>query len=56
MQDVPVKSVKVAELLDDNGRRVLDVTAEGEPTPWDVLGLLLFALVVQVRDLGGPEP
>lgn len=41
--DLPVRSVTIAEVIDDQGRRVIEITTEGEPSVWDVLGFLHYA-------------
>jgi hypothetical protein len=51
-RDVSVHSVTVAEVFDSEGQRVIEVSTDGEPSVWDVLGLLEYAAEVgreQVR-------
>jgi hypothetical protein len=56
MPDLPVRSVTIAEVIDDNGRRVIEITTDGDPSVWDVLGFLHYADEVsrmQIRQADG---
>jgi hypothetical protein len=53
VSDLPVRSVTIAEVIDPAGRRVIEITTDGEPSVWDVLGFLHYADEVsrqQIRD------
>jgi hypothetical protein len=43
VSDLPVRSVTIAEVIDPAGRRVIEITTDGEPSVWDVLGFLHYA-------------
>lgn len=42
MSDLSVKSVLIAEVIDMDGRRFMEINTHGDPTTWDVLGMLAF--------------
>lgn len=51
--DLPVREVTVREVISPEGQRVIEVTTEGEPSVWDVLGMLDYAAEVarqQIRE------
>lgn len=53
--DLPVRSVTIAEVIQDDGRRAIEISTDGEPSVWDVLGFLGYADEVcreQIRDSG----
>jgi hypothetical protein len=43
MPDLPVRSVTIAEVINDEGQRVIEITTDGDPSVWDVLGFLDYA-------------
>jgi hypothetical protein len=43
VNDLPVRSVTIAEVIDDRGQRVIEITTDGDPSVWDVLGFLHYA-------------
>jgi len=42
--DYTVHSVTVSEVMNSDGERCIAVTHEGDPSVWDVLGLLGWAM------------
>jgi hypothetical protein len=56
MPDLPVRSVTIAEVINDDGQRVIEISTDGEPSVWDVLGFLHYADKVsrmQIRQADG---
>jgi hypothetical protein len=51
--DFTVRSITISELIGEDGGRYISVGAEGDPTPWDVLGMLEYAVEVARRDVWG---
>jgi hypothetical protein len=41
--DLPVRSVTIAEVIDQHGQRVIEISTDGDPSVWDVLGFLHYA-------------
>lgn len=41
--DLPVRSVTIAEVIDTEGQRVIEISTDGEPSVWDVLGFVHYA-------------
>lgn len=44
--DLPIKSVTIQEVIDENGKRQIEITTDGEPSVWDVLGMCDYAIEV----------
>jgi hypothetical protein len=56
VSDLPIRSVTIAEVIDDDGRRVIEISTDGDPSVWDVLGFLHYADEVsrmQIRQADG---
>lgn len=41
--DLSVREVTVREVIGGDGRRAIEISTEGEPSVWDVLGMLHYA-------------
>ncbi len=45
-EPLQVRSVTIREAIDSDGERFLEIQSEGDPTLWDVLGMLGWATEV----------
>jgi hypothetical protein len=51
--DLSVREITVREVISPEGQRVIEIATEGEPSVWDVLGMLDYAAEVarqQIRE------
>lgn len=50
-EDLVCRSVTVAEVIDPDGQRWVTLDNDGDPSPWDLLGLLHYAIELVKRDI-----
>jgi hypothetical protein len=53
--DYTVRSITITEVIDTQGERQLTIDVEGDPSQWDVLGMLDYAQAAERSNARWPD-